>query len=54
MLGATPTPRKGGTGSNGIDSDRLQFKSAVPEPTSLLLLSTGLGVIGLAAWRRKK
>jgi hypothetical protein len=28
--------------------------SEVPEPTSLLLLSSGLGMIGLAAWRRKK
>jgi hypothetical protein len=43
---------------NGSETD-MQFKTymdtaMVPEPTTLLLLSPGLGVIGLAAWRNRR
>jgi hypothetical protein len=41
------------SGSNVMISN-IRFDAPVPEPTSILLLGTGLGVIGLAAWRRRK
>ena len=37
-----------------IDNVVLSSSSAIPEPASLLLLGTGLGVLGLAAYRRRR
>lgn len=34
--------------------DNIAFGTPVPEPSTLLLLTTGLSIAGLAAWRRKK
>ena len=46
-------PDPGLNGAYAIDNIRVT-PSAVPEPASFLLLGTGLGAIGIAAWCRRK
>lgn len=36
----------------GLDGESLD--SVVPEPSSIVLLATGLGIFGLAGWRRRR
>jgi hypothetical protein len=45
-----------GGGPSGVAfyADITYGSSAVPEPTSLFLLGSGLSMIGLAAWRKRK
>ena len=39
---------------DGLTFQGESSQPTVPEPASLLLLSTGLGMLGLAAWRKRK
>lgn len=45
-------PSDGGFASSAIDNVRITDVAAIPEPTSLLLLGSGLSGLG-ASWRRK-
>jgi hypothetical protein len=53
--GSLVFPDLAGTGSTGYFGGNFLFMpTAVPEPGTLLMLSTGFCLLGFAAWRRKK
>jgi hypothetical protein len=49
-----PTGGEDGSPTIRIGAPIIGSTTPVPEPGSMLLLSTGLGAIGLAVWRRRK
>ncbi|QQO53710.1 MAG: PEP-CTERM sorting domain-containing protein [Thiohalocapsa sp. PB-PSB1] len=50
MLGILGSPNS----SSDIGFDNFQVSTAIPEPTSFVLLGTGVGVLGLGVMRRRR